>query len=205
MAGLFRIDAGKLDAAPGARLLKAEVWAECLAAGEILEAARRHMDTARLEAAAALEEEKKRGYEQGILEGQQENAEQMMDTVLKSIEYIEDMEKGVSTLVGDAVRKILGALPPEELMSGVVRQALSLVRGQKQVTLNVSPADEGAVRARLDDILREYSSIGFIDLKTDGRLAKGACTLQSDMGVIDAGVETQIRAIINALEKRRKG
>ena len=122
-----------------------------------------------------------------------------------SIEYIEDMEKGVSTLVGDAVRKILGALPPEELMSGVVRQALSLVRGQKQVTLNVSPADEGAVRARLDDILREYSSIGFIDLKTDGRLAKGACTLQSDMGVIDAGVETQIRAIINALEKRRKG
>jgi type III secretion protein L len=115
------------------------------------------------------------------------------------------LEKGVSALVGEALRKILGSLPPEDLMAGVVRQSLALVRGQKQVVLRVSPLDEKAVKARLAEIMREYSSIAFVDVQADGRLSSGACSLQSEMGVIDAGVETQIRAIVNTLEKKRKG
>ena len=205
MANLFRIDPAGLSASPDTRLIKAAEWAHFHAAGAIVEEARSYAQKLRAEALEAFEEEKRRGFDQGILEGRQENAEQIMDTVLKSIEYIDGLEKGISTLVGEALRRILGALPPEELMAGVVRQSLALARGQKQVVLRVAPADEGAVKARLAEILREYSSIAFVDVQTDGRLAQGACILESEMGVIDAGVETQIRAIINTLEKKRKG
>jgi len=205
MASLFRIDPAGIAVFPGARLIKAAEWANWQEARDIVAAARQEAERLRLEGEAAFAAEKERGYAQGLLEGRSEHAEQMMDTVLKSIDYIEGLEKGISSLVGEALRKILGSLPPEELIAGVVRQSLALVRGQRRVILRVSPEDEGPLRSRLEEILREYSSIGFVDLQADSRLARGACTLQSDMGVIDAGVETQIRAIINTLEKRRKG
>ena len=205
MASLFRIDAAGVSASPDTRLIKAAAWADYCAAEKIVTEARAQVQEMRRQAEEAIEAEKRRGYEQGVLEGRQEHAEQIMETVLKAIEYVEGLEKGVSALVGEALRKILGALPPEEIMAGVVRQSLALVRGQKQVVLRVSPLDEEAVKARLEDILREYSSIAFVDVQTDGRLARGACILQSEMGIIDAGVETQIRAVVNTLEKKRKG
>ena len=205
MANLFRIDSAGVSASPDTRLIKADAWANYRAAETIVEEAHAYAQDMRRKAEEAFEAEKQRGYDQGVLEGRQEHAEQIMDTVLKSIEYIEGLEKGVSTLVGEALRRILGSLPPEDLMAGVVRQSLALVRGQKQVVLRVSPADEEAVKVRLADIMREYSSIAFVDVQADGRLARGACTLQSEMGIIDAGVETQIRAIVNTLEKKRKG
>jgi type III secretion protein L len=205
MANLFRIGAAGISASPGTRLIKSSEWAGYCAAGRIVEEARAYSQGLRRKAEEAFEAEKKRGFEQGVLEGRQEHAEQIMDTVLKAIDYVEGLEKGVSVLVGEALRKILGSLPPEDLMAGVVRQSLALVRGQKQVVLRVSPMDEASVKARLGDILREYSSIAFVDVQTDGRLARGACTLESEMGIIDAGVETQIRAVVNALEKKRRG
>ncbi|MDR2488972.1 MAG: HrpE/YscL family type III secretion apparatus protein [Desulfovibrio sp.] len=205
MANLFRIDPSGIAASPGARLIKAAEWAAWSEADGIVASARREAEKLRREGETAFAAEKQRGYEEGLIEGRREHAEQIMDTVLKSIEYIEGLEKGISALVGDALRKILGTLPPEELIADVVRQSLALVRGQRQVILRVSPEDERALRAQLDDIAREYSSIGFLDLQADSRLARGSCSLQSDMGVIDASVETQIRAIINTLEKKRKG
>jgi type III secretion protein L len=205
MANLFRIDPTGISASPDARLIKAAEWANYCAAKKIVEEARAYAQNMRHKAEEAFEAEKQRGYEQGVLEGHQEHAEQIMETVLKSIEYIEGLEKGVSALVGEALRKILGSLPPEDLMTGVVRQSLAMVRGQKQVVLRVAPADEEAVKARLTEIMRDYSSIAFVDVQADARLTNGACTLQSEMGIIDAGVETQIKAIVNTLEKKRKG
>ncbi|MCL2029119.1 MAG: HrpE/YscL family type III secretion apparatus protein [Deltaproteobacteria bacterium] len=205
MANLFRIDPAGISASPSARLIKAAEWANYCAAGEIVEEARAYAENMRMKAQEAFEAERRRGYELGESQARQEHAEQIMDTVLKSIEYIEGLEKGISTLVGEALRRILGSMPPEELMGRVVRQSLALVRGQKQVVLRVSPLDEEAIKARLADILSEYSSIAFVDVQADGRLGRGACILQSDMGIIDAGVETQIRAIVNTLEKKRKG
>jgi type III secretion protein L len=205
MATLFRIDSTGVSASPGVRLIKAAAWTHYCAAEKIVEEARVYAQNMRRKAEEAFEAEKQRGYDQGVLEGRQEHAEQIMDTVLKAIEYVEGLEKGVSTLVGEALRRILGSLPPEDLMAGVVRQSLALVRGQKQVVLRVAPEDEEAVKSKLADIMREYSSIAFVDVQVDGRLAQGACILQSEMGIIDAGVETQIRAIVNTLEKQRKG
>jgi len=205
MANLFRLDAAGLSVSPDTRLIKAAAWADYCAAEEIAAEARAYAEAMRFRAEEAFEAEKRRGYEQGVLEGRQEQAERIMETVLKSIEYIEGLEKGVAALVGEALRKILGSLPPEELMAGVVRRSLALVRGQKQVVIRVSPEDEEGVKAKLAEIWREYSSIAFVDVQADGRLARGACTLQSDMGIIDAGVETQVRAIVNTLEKKRRG
>lgn len=205
MASLFRISAENIQAAPDSRLIKAAEWARYCSAAEIADQARQYAEELRQGARAAFDAEKKRGFEEGLREGRAEHAENMMEAVLKSIEYIEGLEKGIVSLVSDALRKILGELPPEDRIVGVVRQALNLVRGQKKISLSVSPEDESIVRGQLDEILSQYPSIDFVDVRADGRLAQGACLLQSEMGIIDAGIDTQILAITNALKKRQNG
>jgi type III secretion protein L len=205
MASLFRISPENIQAAPDSRLIKATEWARYCSAVEITEQARQYAEDLRQEARMAFDAEKKRGFAEGLREGRAEHAENMMETVLKSIEYIEGLEKGIVSLVSDALRKILGELPPEERIVGVVRQALNLVRGQKKVVLSVPPEDEPLAQGKLKEILSRHPSIDFVDVRADGRLAPGACLLQSEMGVIDAGLETQIQAITNALKKRQSG
>jgi type III secretion protein L len=205
MAGLFRIESAGVAASPDSRLIKAAEWAEYLTAGEIVAAAERRAANLRREAKKAFAEEKRKGYEEGMLQSRREHSEHMMETVLKSIEYLDGLEKGVAGLVGDALRKILDEIPPEERIVRVARQALNLVRGQKKVTLTVCPEDEAVLRSRLDAIAGSHPSIDFIEVAADGRLSPGSCLLQSDMGVVDASLETQIQAVVNALERSRKG
>jgi type III secretion protein L len=205
MASLFRIDGRGVSASPDTRLIKAEEWAAFLGAAQITAEAQRCAVDQRRVTQEAFAAEKERGYEEGIQKSRREQAESMMETVLKSIEYLEGMEKSIAGLVGDALRKILDDIPPEERIVSVVRQALNLVRGQKKVTLVVAAEDADTLRSRMDEILARYASIDFIDIKADARLPSGSCLLQSAMGTIDAGMETQIQAVVNVLEKRQKG
>jgi type III secretion protein L len=205
MASLFRIIPEGLSAAPDARLIKAGDWGAFCLASDLLAGARREAERMGEEARAAFAAEKERGYAEGLEQSRLEHAEHMLETVLKSIDYIEGLEKGIVGIVGDALRKILGELPPEERIIGVVRQALTLVRGQKRVTLCVAPEDEAILRARLQEILGAYAAVDFVDVTADGRLSRGACLLQNEMGVIDASIETQIQALVHTLEKRQKG
>lgn len=205
MAAMFRIDPEGLELAPGTLLLKADEWARFSEAETLIQAARAEAEAMRLRAAQAYEEEKARGLEDGLKQGKMEHAEKMIDTVLKALDYISGLESGMVALVGDALRKILGEIPPDELIVKVVRQALAMVQNRQRVTLRLSPEDEALVSAGLEEILRPYPGIKAIDVLADGRLSRGDCLLESEMGVIDASVETQLKAIANAFEKHQKG
>jgi type III secretion protein L len=50
--------------------------------------------------------------------------------------------------------------------------------------------------------LREYPGLGLVEVAADARLAKGSCTLESELGVIDASLETQIEAIRRSFLRR---
>jgi type III secretion protein L len=195
----------RIETAESARLLKAEEWAIFCAAEELLRKAGEEAGRIKLEAGAAYAEEKRRGYADGQEEGRLELAEHMLDTVGKALDYLESLEGDMVTLVTEAIKKILGDLPHKDIVSGVVRKALSLAQSQRRVTLRVSVQDKPAVQEQLAALMREYASIEFAEVIDDARLKPGDCLLESELGVIDAGLATQIKAISNTLEKRQKG
>jgi type III secretion protein L len=199
------VEPGRLETAESARLLKAEEWAIFCEAEELLRKAGEEAERIRLGAREAYAEEKRRGYARGQEEGRLELSEHMLDTVGKALDYLESLEGDMVALVKEAIKKILGDLPGEEIVSGVVRKALSLAQSQRRVTLRVSVQDKPAVQEKLAELLREYSSIEFVDIIDDARLKPGDCLLESELGVIDTGLATQIKAISNTLEKRQKG
>lgn len=83
----------------------------------------------------------------------------------------------------------------------MVKNALQHVRNEKQVTIRIPPSQFKMVKARLNEILAEYKGVGFIDLVSDERLSTGDCIMESDIGVVDASVDLQIKALQKRFER----
>ena len=50
----------------------------------------------------------RQGFEQGLEEGRLQMAEEMMDSVAKTVDYFEGIERQMATLVAKATRKVIG-------------------------------------------------------------------------------------------------
>lgn len=190
---------GELHFPPDARVIKGDDYLACLSGREIVEQAERRAREIVAAAEAVYEREKARGYEEGLREASERAAEQIMDTIGKTVGYFAGVEEQMVQLVLGAVRKILGELDDRELIVRVVHHALNVVRNQKQVILRVAPDQVDAVRDRLNEILVDYPGINFVDVAADGRLGRGGCILESDIGIVDASVEVQLEALRRSL------
>ena len=198
MGTLLFINNGRFAPAPGQKVLKAADYALLLEAENILATAREEAAKTAEAAREAYAAEKERGYADGLMEGKMEMAERMMDTVSAGVDYLEGLEDTIVDLVMNAMRKVVDGFDDKERVVGVVRKALGYARSQKRVVLRVCPEDAEIVHAEMAALLRDFPGIGILDVATDPRLEKGACILESELGLIDAGLDVQLAAIRKA-------
>ena len=205
MGTLFRLVDGRLAPAPGQTLLKADDAASFFAAAKTLAALQ---DKAgRLDEAAEAEYRRRHeeGYRDGLAAGKMEYAGKILETVMSSVEYLEHLEVSLVKIIGEIVRKLLGEMPHDEMIVRLVRQALQAVKSERKVTIRIAARDEAAVRDGLAALLPSHGGASsFIDLLPDPDLPPGACVLESEMGVIEASLETQLKNLENALLSRLK-
>ncbi len=203
MAALFSLNR-RLTPKPGQIIVKAEEAAAFFEAQDLIRAWEEQ--AARLDRAAEEERERRRqeGYEEGLAAGRLEYTEKIMETVFRSVEYIEGLETALVKVVGEAVRRIVGEMDDDERIVRLVRQALGAVRGEKRVLVRVAPRDEKAVRRDLAALLGRNAGSGFLELVADPRLGSGECLLESELGVVEASLETQLRNLETALLNRVK-
>ena len=187
--------------APGQRVLRAADVAAWGDAEALLASARQQADAIIAGAEAALEAERQRGYAEGVAEAQMEQAEKMIDTVSRTIDYFARVEGDVVALVMSAVRKIIDGFNDEERVLIVVKNAISVVRNQKQMTLRLHPQQVDVARARMNDLLASYPGVGYLDIVADGRLSLESCILESEIGLVEASIEGQIKALETAFTK----
>ncbi|MGE8658756.1 MAG: HrpE/YscL family type III secretion apparatus protein [Achromobacter sp.] len=191
--------AGRID--PAARVLRAAehmAWAE---AGQLLAQARARADDIVAGAQAAFEAERQRGYDEGRESALLDQAEKMIETVGRTVEYFAGVENEMVELVMSAVRKVVDGFDDREKVMVVVRNALAVVRNQKQMTLRLNPAEVDIVREQINDLLAAYPGVGYLDILADGRLARGACILESEIGMVEASLEGQIQALRQAFQR----
>lgn len=187
--------------APGQRVIRAAdvaIWGEAEA---LLASARAQADAIIARAEAELEAERQRGYDEGMAEAQMEQAEKMIDTVSRTIDYFARVESDMVELVMASVRKIIDGYDDAERVLMVVKNALSVVRNQKQMTLRLHPQQVDVVRVRVNDLLSAYPGVGYLDIVADGRLSLEACILESEIGLVEASIAGQIKALENAFHK----
>lgn len=203
MGALFRLTGNNLLPAPGSRVIKSADLAILYEGQAILDAARQRAAEIELAAEEASELRRQEGYDDGVLEGRMEHMEKMLETAMQAVEYLESLEESLVRVVGGAVRKIIGELDDNERIVRVVRNALVTVRNQQRVLVRVAPSDEAAVRESLGVMLKSApGGVSFLDMSPDPRMSPGECMLESELGVVDASLETQFRALEHALASK---
>jgi type III secretion protein L len=200
MAALFLLDGANVLLAPGGKLLKAPEASAFLGALELAGELRARAEERARAADEAAKARQEAGYLEGLAAGRDEYAMKIMDTVMASVEYLERLEGDLAGIVEEAVRKIIGEMPPGDVAVGLVKKALTTMRDDRRVLVRTSPADEPFVREAL--LGPAAGGSAFLDVRADGRLERGQCVLESELGVVEASLESQLRNLSEALKSR---
>jgi type III secretion protein L len=191
-----------LEISSSGRLVKAADVAAVKTADEIIAAAENEARRLKAEALEAFEIEKKRGFEEGLQQGLKKVVEDKLDFVFESATYMESVEAKLSDIVIKALWKCVDEIGDKTLVMSIIRKVMkAVVRNQRQITLKVAPDMIETVKARLDEILSDYPQLEHVDVLEDSRLKGSAAIIETEAGVADASVETQLCAIENSIRK----
>ena len=184
------------------RVVKATDVATVRTAEEIIAAAEADAARIRAEAKAAFEAEKTRGYEKGLADGKMEIALLKLEQVDSSVAFMEGVEQKMADVVMKALKSFVVEIGEKELVVQIVRKTMNaVIRTQRQVTLKVAPELVETVRARVAEFRTAYPTVETFDVVEDPRLKGPACILETEAGVADASVDTQLAAIEKSLKR----
>jgi type III secretion protein L len=180
-----------------AKVVKGPAYDATIDAAQILDAARTQarkiLEAAEQERQAVIESARREGYDHGL---QQWNAA-VAELDASRDRYVTESEPELIRLAVRIAHKIIGEelrTNPEVIVS-IARQCLQGLGRERSLTLRVSQGEADLVRRRIG-ILREAA--GFhrsIEVVADASVNPGGCIVESEYGVIDARLETQIRCM----------
>lgn len=202
MGSMFLLKKQAFEPAPGTRVVKAADYARMVEANDLLEEARALHEKIVAEAHEIYESQKASGYEEGLEEGRMEHAAKVFEVASKSLDFFEKLEHSVVKIVTDALERVVGELDQDDLILRVVKSGLAIARNERRVVVRVCPEQHEAVEAATSELLRHFAGIRLLDVVSDSRLKHGDCLVESEMGVVDAGLDTQLAALKRVMEKR---
>ena len=192
-------DASPLFLAP--RRIPAEVVAAREEAARLLDEARREaaavMDASRQEAAAILHAARAEGRAEGFAEA----AAARIEAALRRDEALAEAEQTVARLALSAAERLLGetldASPAR--VASIVADAVSRARRAREVVVHVHPDDAPHVESLRASIAARAGSAAVLAVRVDASLRRGGCVVDSELGTVDARLETRLDALARAL------
>ncbi len=148
-----------------------------------------------------FEEEKKRGYREGQESAKFEQSANMIAIVSQTVDYFAKVEAQMVDLVLEAVQKIIVDFDDREKVIKVVKSSLSLVRNQKFITVIVHPSQSESIKINVNELKAAFPSIEHIDIASDPSVSVDACIIESEIGRVEASMDSQIEALRSTLER----
>jgi len=174
--------------------------------------AREQAQAVLLAAQSAAEEDRRRGYEQGLAEGREAAKAEMTEILMKAREEAEELraasKEAAIPIARRMAERIVGRaleLHPS-LIADIATQALVASRARSgPITLRVNPADLLALEPERPRLAARLG--GSIDLRlmADENVAQGGCIIETNVGRLDARLDRQLDAIERALGQKIGG
>ncbi|MBI2974798.1 MAG: hypothetical protein HYY43_04340 [Deltaproteobacteria bacterium] len=148
-----------------------------------------------------MERAKKDGYSDGREEGLAFVTEQLASLNGIKEKFYSSAEPEIVKLVMTIAEKIIGKMVRENeaAIKSIVRQAVESSLGER-ITVRLNPEDHKVISSaefEFRDVLDRTKRIVF---KEDESIKQGGCVVETEVGTIDARLETQLKAIRKALE-----
>ncbi len=173
----------------------------------ILDEAQKEADRIRVEAESLrsqvqgeMEKAKQKGYSEGREQGLSELTEEIVRIRKLKEAFFATAEPDLIKLVTDIAEKVIGKLVADHpaALHSIVHQAVERSLGDR-ITVRLHPSDLKRLQTMdmtFKNILDRTKQIHF---KEDETIQLGGCVVETEVGTIDAQIETQLKAIKKAL------
>lgn len=191
----------------GGVLNKKTLEAQSMAAS-IIEEAKKEAEKIRKEAEELLSQveselmnAREKGYAEGREEGLSSMTEQLMAFEKAKEEFSKNAEENIIRLVMMIAEKVIGKIIHEhgDAIKAVVKQAIESALGDR-ILVRLSPEDFKIVMAAESEFRDALDRTKRLSFKEDEGIERGGCVVETEVGTIDARLETQLSAIRKALE-----
>lgn len=206
MTALLSIDRASLAAGRDV-VIKADEFATLVEARETLRLARRAAEQMRATVDAEIEQARRRGYEAGLREARAELSAQIAETKAQLEHSFVSLEGRIVQTVLKAVQQILGHTNDRALLEPLIRRVLAQSNSTTPMRLRVSAEQFDAANDAVASLLKEFPQVEWIDVAKDPNATRGTCVLETEFGVIDGSIDTQLaalrRGLLNAFVGKR--
>jgi type III secretion protein L len=190
---------------PSAKVLKREVYEAGREARDVVvlaqEKAKRIIEEAEREQDAIQEQARQEGNARGLAEWNHILAR----TAQRSEELTKSWEETMLRLSVRVAEKIIGEqlrLHPDTIVE-IVREVLKGTRPGKHLVIQVNEAEAQQVRVRIDRLKELLSGSSEIEIVSSASVRPGGCVVESELGIIDARLETQLKCLEEVLVRGR--
>jgi len=166
----------------------------------------------RVEAEQIRNKARESGYKEGLQKAYQETEDRRKRALAECDKMLEEAKKEKEAIIrsaeGDIVRLALAVAEKivekeiqqdTDITINLVRNVLSMVGDAQAVKLRVSPEEFERLAAERDKLTGADQNIGELHLQPHSGIKPGGLILDSEVGTIDARVETRLQNIADAL------
>jgi len=192
------------SATPAVSKITREAHEASLEAKDILakaqEQAAQLLEDAQQEKDALFEESSEQGYAAGLDKWNDALAEAWSRRDAFLLRNEAELVRLAVAIAEKVVRRSVEA--DSDMVVQAVKEALKSVRGEKRITIKVNPSEEDVLREQASCLRLLGSEVGDLVIVGNPAIAAGGCIVESELGVIDAQIDTQLASIEKALMRR---
>ena len=157
-------------------------------------------------------QERESAYQKGFTDGEHKGREEGIEQIKPAVELLQDWvrmiqtekeelirryEKDVVELAFQITEKILAReiqTQPEVIIDSV-RAGLQKIVNAESVTLRVNPEDMKIIESVQEELSKELAKSESLHLQTDDSVSRGGCVLETENGILDGQLDTQLNRL----------
>jgi type III secretion protein L len=151
------------------------------------------------------------GHEEGYKQGFAKVNEIILDLTEKKHILLAQSETDMIRLAIRVAARIIGREMRQhpDTITDIVTQAIQTVRNQTRVTIRVNPDDIEHLSRGREQLLSRIGQSKIIDFQSDSKVQPGGCIIESEAGVVNAQLKTQLevmeKVLLTRASRSRKG
>lgn len=193
-------------------------------AHNVSEEAERILEEANANAAAIVEEAKiraeilsqevakkaeKEGFQEGLKQGTAEVEKQRQLLAEEKVKQDSEYKKQLELLEPELVKVILEVFSKalhvtledkEDIIQHLVSNAVAHIENSYEFIIRVSKEDYPILKKNKEQIFEEVPQISTLEIIKDSSLKKNECLIETDGGIFDCGIDTQLEKLISDIK-----
>ena len=187
-----------------ARVIRAQRIGKPVIAAAVFDAQLEAADI-RQRAAAEAEKIRKEAHAQGYASGKAAAARQLFDLAAMQAQLSKRAEHDATQAALLVAGQLLGAtlaIEPDKIAL-LLKPHLARMRRAQRLVLHLHPDDAAWLQAHpeaLTELREQHTLASSLELRTDASITRGGCVVESNIGDLDARVETRLTLLARALD-----